>query len=132
MKKCSLCKKEKVLDFFYKHPHTKTRRASRCKECEKISKNLLSTNRRKELVRLLGGKCSTCGYKKCEAALDFHHKNAADKKFEIADVRRGVSFDRLKAEAMKCILLCANCHREFHFKAHWVRFLAVPPLRFRR
>lgn len=62
----------------------------------------------------LGGKCARCGYDKCLAALDFHHHDPSAKEFGIS--HRGVTYaiERLKKEAEKCILLCANCHREVH------------------
>jgi hypothetical protein len=46
----------------------------------------------------------------CKAALQFHHLDPMDKEFHIA--HRGVtrSIERARAEARKCILLCANCH----------------------
>ncbi len=62
-------------------------------------------------VSLLGGKCIRCGYSKCLRALEFHH---LDPKNKIKDLNgfRSFSFSRLLEESKKCILLCANCHRE--------------------
>jgi len=54
--------------------------------------------------------CAICGYKKCAAALDFHHKYE-DKKFGVS---RYYGFKKLKEEMEKCEILCANCHRELH------------------
>jgi len=36
MKTCTVCKTEKSLDQFHKHKHTKDKRQSKCKECEKL------------------------------------------------------------------------------------------------
>lgn len=52
-----------------------------------------------------------CGYSKCIEALEFHHLDPTEKEFEISDRR---SWEALTAELDKCILLCANCHREYH------------------
>lgn len=56
-----------------------------------------------------------CGYNKNIAALEFHHVNPEEKEFEI-DIRHfsNTSLQKLKEEVNKCILLCANCHRELH------------------
>jgi len=58
--------------------------------------------------------CAICGYNKCDAALDFHHVNPEDKKFEI--IADSITNKNFIAELNKCILLCANCHREKHAK----------------
>jgi hypothetical protein len=59
-----------------------------------------------------GGKCSNCGYNRCPAALHFHHKNPTQKEFHISQYTGRYSMERLRAEARKCKLLCANCHIE--------------------
>ena len=69
--------------------------------------------RRKEnLIRVLGSCCCLCGYDKCIKALEFHHLDPSKKDFTISN-----DHFRLKdavEESKKCILLCANCHRELH------------------
>ena len=71
--------------------------------------------RKLEAIESHGGKCSNCGYSKNIAALDFHHKNPDEKEYQL-DVRHfaNTNPDKLKEELDKCILLCANCHREIH------------------
>lgn len=66
-----------------------------------------------ELVEYKGGECEECGYKKCIDALEFHHKDPNEKDFTISG--KSWSFERLKKEADKCILVCSNCHKEIHF-----------------
>ena len=64
------------------------------------------------MVEEAGGKCKACGYDRCPAALHFHHLEPAEKAFALS--LRGVtrSMKALRAEAAKCVLLCANCHAE--------------------
>jgi len=67
--------------------------------------------RQKELgIEYKGGKCVACGYSKCSAALDFHHINPEEKE----GLRQDWCFEKNKSELDKCVLLCANCHRELH------------------
>lgn len=72
--------------------------------------------RRTRLIKDLGGKCSLCGYNKNLAALSFHHLNPNDKEIDLT-LREcsNNSFKKLKAESLKCILLCSNCHMELHY-----------------
>ena len=57
--------------------------------------------------------CDKCGYNKCPAALEFHHPNK-NKNMKIQNLMR-IPFHKVLEEVKKCILLCANCHREKHY-----------------
>lgn len=61
-----------------------------------------------------GGKCQCCGYNKYVGALEFHHINSEEKDFGISAKGYTRSWERVKEELDKCILVCANCHREIH------------------
>lgn len=61
-----------------------------------------------------GGKCQCCGYNKYVGALEFHHINSEEKDFGISAKGYTRSWKRVKEELDKCILVCANCHREIH------------------
>lgn len=63
-----------------------------------------------------GGRCFVCGYDACPQAFDFHHPDPLQKDFTIS--RRMTSFEAIRPELDKCILLCANCHREVHAGMH--------------
>ena len=60
--------------------------------------------------------CAICGYDKCDAALEFHHVNPQDKEFTLQTYRMYKSPEFLVEELNKCILFCANCHREVEEK----------------
>ena len=67
-------------------------------------------------VEYKGGKCEVCGYDRCIDALEFHHNDLNDKKFGISEKGYTRSWETVKAELEKCIMICANCHRELHAK----------------
>lgn len=67
---------------------------------------------KKLAVEYKGGKCEKCGYSKCITALEFHHLDPGVKDFSTSGVSK--SFDVIRLELDKCIMLCANCHREEH------------------
>jgi transposase-like protein len=74
------------------------------------------TDRRRRVKRILleeaGGACALCGYARCTAALHFHHLDPASKGFAIGVAGVTRSLAAARAEARKCVVLCANCHAE--------------------
>lgn len=69
---------------------------------------------RMRAIDLKGGKCQVCGYDRCIEALEFHHLLKNEKDFGISDKGYTRSWDKVRDEIEKCILLCSNCHREVH------------------
>ena len=64
----------------------------------------------------LGLKCQKCGYDRCGASLEFHHLDPEEKEERISRmISNNYNLERVKEEIEKCIVLCSNCHREFHF-----------------
>lgn len=62
------------------------------------------------------GKCEICGFDHVHC-LDFHHVNPEEKKANICDMHKnGWSEERMLEELNKCILVCANCHRQIHWE----------------
>lgn len=58
--------------------------------------------------------CKKCGESR-DYVLDAHHKKPDSKNHSISDMtRNSCSIKELNEELDKCIVLCANCHREFH------------------
>jgi hypothetical protein len=86
---------------------------------ERWARRFNATQRRtwlkEQAVAYLGGKCRCCGYDRCLAALDFHHRDPREKDLEIS---AAASWDAIEPELRKCILLCSNCHRETHAGLH--------------
>jgi predicted transcriptional regulator len=83
--------------------------------CGQCNVERVSARRRRAkaiLVDEAGGRCRVCGYDRCRAALQFHHLDPSTKRFQIAEGGRVRGMDRLREEAGRCVLLCANCHAE--------------------
>ena len=83
------------------------------------NKNSESTHRsqmrrKRRAVESFGGKCCLCGYNKCINALEFHHVDGKKENPPSYVIGRW-SWERAKKELEKCILVCANCHREAHY-----------------
>ena len=78
-----------------------------------------AVQKRRKKIRTLaveykGGKCERCGYSRCLEALDFHHTDPTKKDFSISSKGYTRSWKRVQAELDKCVMICANCHREVH------------------
>ena len=98
------------------HGLTEYNKSNRCKKCivEAVKKRRAKVKQLSLLYK--GNKCEKCGYSKCSDALEFHHKNSEEKEFGISSKGYTRSWKKVKEELDKCILLCANCHRELHYK----------------
>jgi len=90
----------------------KCRRIKRHESSKKhYTKNILKFFKFKQSIG-----CQRCGYNKFGGALDFHHVDPATKERRIEMKHWRSNSKLIKKELKKCILLCANCHREEHFK----------------
>lgn len=69
---------------------------------------------KERVIVVMGGKCQLCGYEKCAKALELHHIDPAQKDRVISGNLLNNSWDKLCNELQKCVLVCANCHREIH------------------
>lgn len=105
---------------------------SRCKDCEKLADKIhyQDSKIRQESVKntaifqksrniSLAEQYKECGCQKCGEnrlyVLDFHHIDPSEKENTIAHMIKSSSEEKLIKELQKCIVLCANCHREFHY-----------------
>lgn len=89
------------------------KRKTCCKKCHVVDCQKYRKDYKQIAVTSKGGKCIVCGYNKCNAALDFHHVDPSTKDPDISKMRNW-SAARKRSEIDKCVLLCANCHREVH------------------
>jgi len=80
---------------------------------------------RQMAIEYLGGRCSRCGYDRCDEALEFHHRDCSKKDFGISSRGHSRSWKRVQEELDKCVLLCANCYREVHTDLQLQRETAV-------
>jgi len=106
------------IKYYQKNRDKLLEQQKKCREKYRERYNELSVIRHRKKTKwindykLLKG-CAICGYKKCAEALEFHHKE--NKEFNISLATAGNrSIEKIKEEIDKCIILCANCHRELH------------------
>jgi transposase-like protein len=93
-------------------PHGPRASGFRCRTCAVEQVTARRRRVKQILVQEAGGRCTLCGYDRCQRALEFHHLDPSEKRFPLA--HRGLSqgIAKLRAESAKCVLLCSNCHAE--------------------
>lgn len=118
MKECRICLTIYPIEDYPKAG--KNNRKNMCKKCfSEIMKVLISKT--KEYIQSLKSECSNCGYSRCKEALEFHHVDEKTKSFNLARASTSMAWSdktklKIDNEIKKCIVLCANCHREVTFQ----------------
>jgi len=107
---CSLCGKN-FIDYQRKN-------RTRCGSCNTKIRRFRAKS---AAIKYLGGKCELCGWTGNQAAFQFHHKNSLEKDFIIGNVANK-SWEIIKKELNKCMLLCANCHSITHSSKNGNKF----------
>jgi hypothetical protein len=132
MKRCTICKQEKMLGLFGKNKTKKDGLQTYCKDCSrgkdrrhysdssyrKISVKNRRTEQQNDNTRFLyeflkSSECVDCGESDV-ACLDFDHVKGN----KINGVKRmkSYSMSTLLNEISKCEVRCSNCHRKRHAK----------------
>jgi transcription elongation factor Elf1 len=84
----------------------------RCGRCNSDAVSKRRRSLKRAIVEEAGGRCALCGFDGHPAALQFHHLDPSTKSFHVAEGGLTRSIAKVRAEAEKCVLLCANCHAQ--------------------
>jgi hypothetical protein len=113
---CTKCNQELPINDFNWRDKKKGTRRSECKYCHtKYMKETYETKR--SIVSDIKSqmKCKKCGENRYYV-LDFHHLDPSEKEATVARmVSNNYQLEKTLQEIEKCIVLCSNCHREFHY-----------------
>lgn len=130
-RKCTICKNTYPpdLEHFGKHKGNKSGLDTFCKECRrnrnlnnfyKASPKWKETHRKtkeEKKNKIIKLKENSTGCLKCTEKryylLDYHHIDPNTKLFQIGQ-GESKGWEAVENEIKKCILLCKNCHSEFH------------------
>jgi hypothetical protein len=105
-KKCVICGQE------FKPKTAAANQRMCCYDCMPDGIQLKRGDFLAKIKQARGGKCERCGYDICMKALEFHHLDPNKKDFTISNDH--FKLKEAVEESKKCILICANCHRELH------------------
>ena len=112
---CSKCGVEKPITEYHKNGFDRQgnqKYRGYCKQCA----NKIETDRywkKRNFVDSQKNKCVKCGDTR-SYVLDFHHIDPETKEFTIGKMKKS-SENIIQNEIEKCVVLCANCHREYHY-----------------
>lgn len=111
---CTKCGRELPLNCYYSRGNGKLR--SDCKDCHNGYVKDRYSERKSYVSKIKESKgCMKCGDKR-KYVLDFHHLNPQEKDETIARMTSNKNnLSDIEKEIEKCCVLCANCHREFHY-----------------
>lgn len=114
-KTCTTCNEEKFITEFYQQKDRKIGSSS-CKKCFNDYCVQRWVQKKKEAIEYKGGKCEDCPASypsEPYVIFDFHHLDPEEKDVDWGKLRLK-SWDKIKLELDKCVLLCSNCHRKRH------------------
>jgi transposase len=97
----------------------------RCLACRSEAVSQRRRRVKELLVAEAGGCCIACGYSDSIGALQFHHVDPQTKSFGLGQAGLTRSLAAARAEAAKCVLLCARCHAEVE---QGFKRLPLPPM----
>ena len=112
---CSKCGVEKPITDYHKNGFdNKGNQKYRgyCKDCANAREKARYQEKR-QFIDNQRTQCVKCGETR-PYVLDFHHIDETSKDFTIGKIKKG-NKDIIQKEIDKCIVLCANCHRELHY-----------------
>lgn len=114
-KVCTQCHQELPIEDFHWRNKNKGTRRSECKTCHNSYMARRNAENRK-IIQALKQQicCKKCGESR-SYLIDYHHIEPTEKIDTIARLMVHSSIDKALEEIKKCIPLCANCHREFHY-----------------
>jgi hypothetical protein len=112
IKICWTCKESKDTSEYHSngyHPAGGKKYKPSCKACtyKNVYQRLIDAKEQH------GGSCKVCGFNASLKALEFHHLDPFTKDFNIS-AAKSYGIEKFNKELEKCILVCANCHRQIH------------------
>jgi hypothetical protein len=129
-KRCARCRQRKPVSEFYERGRKKGTYMAYCKLCcatrhrayyeshpDKYRKKKLTAQRRAIhlLHRIKAKPCVDCGKMYPPYVMDLDHRNPRTKIANPSILARNGQIEKLREEAKKCDVVCANCHRERTF-----------------
>ena len=115
-KVCTKCGKELSIEEFNWRSKAAGTRRSECKYCHSTYMKA-QYQKKKDIVQQMKSEqsCAKCGETR-GYTLDYHHLDPSIKEESIARMTsNNYRLDAVMEEIKKCVVLCSNCHREFHY-----------------
>lgn len=108
---CKECGEIKFIKDFYVYNNKVQHVCLKCKTKKQMQYARNNIDILNEYKKTL--KCAKCSENRFYL-LDFHHKDPNQKEYTISK-RTNTKLETLMPEIEKCVVLCSNCHREYHY-----------------
>lgn len=121
-KMCAFCKKMRGIKEFHKNKSTADGLQAICKLCTQFKTTVKKYSFKMEYEKFMSTvRCKECGVID-HRIMDWHHENPEEKTANVSELLASYTWgERLYAEMRKCIPLCSNCHRIFHYEDRRMR-----------
>lgn len=130
MKVCKYCQMEQPEETFEICAviRGKIYRRLKCQKCKRATTNVRRGKLRAWLDEYKKGLvCERCGFADFRA-LEFHHREKAQKSSNVADmIRSCLSVRAILREIEKCGVLCSNCHQIEHYEEQVAKIKPARP-----
>ena len=113
---CTKCGKELSIEEFNWRSKAAGTRRSECKYCHSAYMKAHYQQKKDTIQQLKSScKCAKCGESR-GYVLDYHHIDPSVKEKSVSRMTsNNYRLDTVMEEISKCVVLCSNCHREFHY-----------------
>ena len=114
MKVCRECKEKKDISNFAKQQSNYDGLQNQCRSCDSKWRKAHRAKGKKVIQNYKEDKsCQKCGHSNYYS-LDFHHVDKANKNADVSRLLASGYTTKLWDEIDKTVILCRNCHSEFH------------------
>lgn len=111
---CSKCNRDLPKSSFPFRNKGNNKLRAECKDCNRELQQKIYNRNKEYIDNWKKQGCLKCGEMRIYL-IDAHHIDPTIKDKNLSKLKINCSLEKIQKELDKCIPLCSNCHREFHY-----------------
>ena len=111
---CSKCNRDLPKSSFPFRNKGNNKLRAECKDCNRELQQKIYNRNKEYIDNWKKQGCLKCGETRIYL-IDAHHVDPIIKDKNLSKLKINCSLEKIQKELDKCIPLCSNCHREFHY-----------------